>query len=101
ARLIGAVVKDHRRTHPLAAVAIYGGEVRTADAVVLEPFVEGRHTGFTHPRLHQLADAIVDHRRGNAGLEAETIGKIGGHVVFTAGDVDLHGPRLAERNGPR
>src|SRR5207247_7376098 len=97
AGLVGPVVENDRRTDALAAVAEDGGNVRSADAVVLKPLVERRDAGLAHPRLHQLANAVVDHGRGDAGPQSEAIGQVRGYVVLAAGNVDLHGPRLAKR----
>ena len=41
---------------------------------------------------------VVDHRRGDAGLQAEAVGEVGGDVVLAAGDVDVERARLAERD---
>src|SRR5262249_10813872 len=73
-------------------------DIGSADTVVLEPFVKGPHTHFANACLHQLADAVVDHGGGDAGLQAEAIGEVGGDVVFPAGDVDNEGPRPAKRD---
>ena len=101
AGLVRAVVKDHRRPDPLASVAIDGGDVRTTDAVVVEPLVEGCHPGFANPRLHQFADRVFDHRRRDARLETEAVRQVGGDVVLAARDVDLNRPRFAKRDDPR
>ena len=101
AGFVRSVVEDHRRPHAVAAIAVDGGDVRAAHAVVLEPFVERRDAGFAHARLHQFADAVVDHGRRDAGAQAEAIGQIGGDVVFAAGDVDVERARLAKRNDAR
>ncbi len=85
----------------MAAVAVHGGDIRTAHAVVLEPLVERRDARFTNARLHQLADAVVHHRRGNAGTELEAIRQVGRDIVFAAGDVNLNGTGLAKRDYTR
>src|SRR5207253_1867966 len=54
--LVASVVEHHGRTHTLAAVAVDGGHVRSADAVVLETFVE---RPYTH-RLYTLGDEVAD-----------------------------------------
>ena len=101
AGLVRAVVEDDRRAHAVAAVAVDRGDIGPADAVVLEPFVERRHAGFAHAALHELADRVVDHGGGDAGLQSEAVGQAGGDVVFAAGDVDLERARLAERDHAR
>ena len=68
------------------------------DAVVLEPLVERRDARLADPALHQLADRVVDHRRRDAGLQAEAVGEVRGDVVLAAGDVDLD-TSVALRNG--
>ena len=98
AGFVRTVIEDDGRAHSKAAVAVNGGDIGPADAVVLEPFVERRHTGFAHAALHELADRVVDHGRGDAGFHSETVSEAGGHVVFASGDVNLDRPRLPERN---
>ena len=92
------VIEDHGRTHALAAIAVDGGDIGAADAVVLEPLVKRRHARLAHPAFDQFADAVIDHRGGDAGPQSEAIGQIGGDVVFAAGDVDLDRAGLAERH---
>ena len=48
--LVGAVVEDDRRAHAVAAIAVDGGHVRPADAVVLEALVERRDPHRAHLR---------------------------------------------------
>jgi hypothetical protein len=72
-----------------------------AKSFVLEPFVKRRDAGFAHARLHQLADAVVDHGGGDARAQPEAIRQVRGHVVFAAGDVDLKRAGLAEGDQPR
>ena len=62
----------------MAAVAIDGGHVGTGDAVVLEVLVERLHAHGAHALGDQVADGIVDHGAGDAGLQAEAVGEIGG-----------------------
>ena len=57
AGLVGAVVEDDGRAHAVAAIAVDGGDVGAAHAVVLEPLVERRDAGLADAGLHQLADA--------------------------------------------
>ena len=85
----------------MAAIAVDRGDVRAAHAVVLEPFVKRRDAGFAHAALHQLADAVLDHGRGDAGAQAEAIGQVGGDVVFAAGDVDVERAGLAKGDHAR
>ena len=101
AGLVAAVVEDHGRAHALAAVAIDGGHVGAVDAVVLEVLVEGLHAHGPHPLGDQVADGIIHHRRGDAGLQAEAVGQVGGDVKLAAADVDLALGRLAERDDAR
>src|SRR5207249_1425386 len=54
--------------------------------------------GLAHPVLHQLADAVLDHGRGDAGAQAEAVGEVGDHIVLAAGDVDVERAGLAEGN---
>ncbi len=98
---IRAVVEDDRRPHSVAAIAVDGGDIGPAHAVVLEPFVERSHAGFAHAGLHELSDGIVDHSRRDARLHSEAVREVGGHVVFAAGDVNVDRSCLAERNHAR
>ena len=96
--LVGAVVEDDRRADAGAAVAVHGGHVRPADAVVRERLVEGRHAVLADAPLDHLADGVVHHRGGDAGLEAEAVRQVGGDVVLAAGHVDVEAAGLAERD---
>ena len=97
AGFVGPVVEDDRRPHAVAAVAVDRGDVGAAHAVVLEPLVKRRDARFAHAGLHQLADRVLDHGRGDAGFQPEAIGQVGGDVVFAARDVDVERAGLCER----
>ena len=84
AGLIGPVVEHHRRPNSVTAVAVDRGDVRAAHAVVLEPLVERCDARFAHPRLHQLADTVVDHGRGDARAQPEAVREPRGDVVLPA-----------------
>ena len=99
--LVAAVVKNHRRAHALAAVGINRGHVRPAHAVVLELFVERFHAHCADALGNQIADGIIHHRAGDAGVEAEAVRQICGDVEFAAADVDVAMRRLAERDDAR
>ena len=77
-RFVAAVVEHHRRAHAVAAVAIDGRHVRAGDAVVLEVLVERLDAHGPHALGDQIADRIIDHGGGDAGLEAEAIGQVRG-----------------------
>ena len=68
---------------------------------MLEVLVEGLHAHRPHALGDQVADGIIHHRRGDAGLQAEAIGQVGGDVEFAAADVDLALGRLAEGDDAR
>jgi hypothetical protein len=51
-----------------------------------------------HPFGNQVADRIIHHRRGDAGVQAETIGQIGRDIELAAADVDVAMRRFAERD---
>ena len=68
AGFVAAVVEHHRRAHALAAVAVDRGHVRAVDAVVLEVLVEGLHAHRAHALGDQVADGIIHHGGGDAGL---------------------------------
>ena len=70
-------------------------------AVVLEALVEGRDAHRPHALGDQVADGVVHHRRGDAGLQAEAVGQVGGHVELAAADVDLALGGLAEGDDAR
>ena len=98
AGFVAAVVEHHRRAHAVAAVAVDRGHVRAAHAVVLEPFVERFHAHRPDALGDQVADGIIHHGGGDAGVQAEAIGEVGGAVEFAAADVDLALGGLAERD---
>ena len=98
AGLVGAVVEDDRRTDAVTAIAVDGGDVGPANAVVLELLVEGSDAHLADPGLYKFAERVVHHRRADAGLEAKAVGEVGGHVVLAAGDVDVQRAGLAERH---
>ena len=47
------------------------------DAVVLEALVERRDAHGPHALGDQVADGVVDHGRGDAGLQAEAVRQVG------------------------
>ncbi len=100
-RLVRTVIEHHRRAHALAAIAVDGGDVRAGNTVVGEPLEEGAHAHGADALRDQIADGVVDHRRGHAGLQAEAVGQVGGHVELAAADVDLAFGGLAEGDDPR
>ena len=95
---LDAVVEDHRGAHAVAAVAIDGGHVRAGDAIVLEALVERLDAHGADALGDQVADRVIDHGGGDAGLEPEAIGQIGGDVELAAADVDVAFRGLAERD---
>ncbi len=101
AGFVAAVVEDNGRAHALAAVAINGGHVWAVDAVVFEVLIERLDAHRPDAFGNQLADGIIHHRRGDAGLHAEAVGEFGGDVELPAADVDLALSRLAERDDAR
>ena len=94
--LVRAIVEDDGGAYAVAAVAVDGGDVGAAHAVVLEPLVEGLDAHRADALGDEIADGVVDHRRGDAGVEAEAVGEVGGAVELAAGDVDLAARRFAE-----
>jgi hypothetical protein len=48
-----------------------------------------------------VADGVIHHGAGDAGVQAEAIGQVGGAVELAAADVDLAFGRLAERDDAR
>ena len=71
------------------------------DAVVLEVLVEGLHAHRPHALGDQVADGVIHHGGGDAGLQAEAVGQVGGDVEFAAADVDLALGGLAEGDDAR
>ena len=100
-RLVAAVVEDDGRAHAVAAIAVDRGHVRAPGAVVLEHLVERRHAHRPHPPGDQIADRVLDHRRRDAGAQAEAVGQVGGGVELAAADVDRAGRGLAKRDDAR
>ena len=63
---------------------------------MLEMLVERCDTHGPHALGDQVADGVIHHGRGDAGLQAEAVGEVGGDVELAAADVDLALGRLAE-----
>ena len=101
AGLVGPIVEDDRGTHAGPAIAVDRGHVRAANAVVVEPLVEGGYSCFANPALDEFANRVADHRRGDAGLQAEAIGQVRRHVVLAARDVNLQRASLTKWNDTR
>jgi len=68
---------------------------------VLELLVKRLHAHGADALGNQIADGIIHHRRGDAGVQAETVGEIGGAIEFAAADVDVAVRRLAKRDDAR
>ena len=96
AGFVGAVVEHHGRAHAVAAVAVDGGHVGAGHAVVLEALVERLDAHGPHALGDQVADGIIHHGGGDAGLHAEAVRQVGGAVELAAADVDLALGGLAE-----
>src|SRR2546429_9660925 len=62
-RLVRAVVKNHWSAHAVTPVAIDGGNVRTADAIVLEALIEWLDPHRSHALRNQFADWRSEERR--------------------------------------
>jgi hypothetical protein len=71
------------------------------DAVVLELLVERLDAHRPDAFGNQVADGIIHHRGGDAGVQAETVGQIGRDVELAAADVDVAVGCLAERDDAR
>ena len=95
---VGPVVEDDRSANAMPPIAVNGRDIRAADAVVLEPFVERGDARLADAALHQLADRVVDHGGCDAGLEPEAIREVRGDVVLPPRDMDLDRARLPERD---
>ncbi len=85
---LAAVVEDDGGAHALAAVAIDSGHVRAEHAIVREVFIERRDAHGADALGDEIADGIIGHGGGDAGLEPEAIREISGDVELTAADVD-------------
>ena len=85
----------------MAAIAVHSGHIWTVNAVVLEALVERLYAHCPHALGDQIADRVVHHRGGDAGLHAEAIGEIGGAIELAAADVDLALGGLAEGDDSR
>ena len=97
-RLVSPVVKDDRSAHAVTAVAIDGGNVRTADPIVLEALIEWFDPHRPHSLCDQFADWVIHHRRRYSGLQAKAVRQIGSDVVFAAADMNLTFGRFAKGN---
>ena len=93
---VAAVVKHHGRADTLAAIGIDRGQIRAADAVVFEIFIKRLDPHGPHALGNQVANRVIHHRAGDAGVQAEAVGEIGRHVEFAAADMDVAMGRLAE-----
>ncbi len=94
--LVAAVIENDRRTNALPAIAVDGGHVGPAHAVVFEVFVEGLDAHGAHAFCDQFADGVVDHGGDDAGPHAEAVGEIGGDIELAATDMDAAFGCLAE-----
>src|SRR2546425_4099948 len=99
--LVRPVVENHRSAHAITSVAIDGGNVRPADTVVLEAFIEWFDSHRSDSLGNQFADWIINHRRRYPGLQAEAVRQIGSDVVFAAADMNLTFGRFAKGNDAR
>ena len=61
---------------------------------MLEMFIKWFYTHCPHPFSDQITDRVIDHRRGDAGLQAEAVCQIGRHIELSAADMDLHSVAL-------
>src|SRR6185312_6417159 len=95
---VGAVVEHDWSADAVPTIAVNGGHVGTVDAIVLEALVEGPDAHGADAFRDEVADRIVDHGGGDAGLQFESVGQIRGAVEFAAADVDLTATGLAERD---
>ena len=68
---------------------------------MFEKFVKGPHAHRPHPLGDEVADGVIHHRGGDAGLEAETVGQVGGDVELAAADMDFALAGLAEGDDAR
>ena len=74
------------------------GVVWSANAVVLKHFVERLDAHRADAFVDQVADRIVNHGRGKAGLHLETVGEVCRAVEFSAAHVHVEIGRFAEWN---
>ena len=99
--LVRAVVEDHGRADAVAAIAIDRRHVGAGDAIVLEVLVEGLDAHGPHALGDQVADRIIDHGGGDAGLQAEAIRQVRGAIELAAAHVDVAFAGFAERDDAR
>src|SRR5438445_287025 len=100
-RFVSPVVKNHRSAHAVTAVAIDGGNVRTADSIVLEALIKWPDPHRPYSLCNQFADWVIHHRRRYPGLQAEAVRQIGGDNVLAAADMNLAFDRFAKWNDAR
>ena len=98
---VRAVVKDDRRAHTKAAIAIYRRHVRAGDAVVGEVLVERPNSHRPDSFGDQIPDGIIHHRGDDAGLQTETVRHIRGYIKLAAADMNLALSSLAKGDAPR
>src|SRR6266849_9657385 len=87
--LVGSVVEDHRSAYTVATVTIDRGNVRAADPIVLEAFIEWLDAHGSNSLGHQFANRIIHHSGHYPGPQAEAVRQIGRDIEFAAADMDL------------
>ena len=73
----------------MAAVAVDGRHVGAVDPVMLESLIKGFDAHGAHPFSDQVANRIIHHGSHHAGVQAEAVGQVGGHVIFAAAGMHL------------
>ena len=86
--LVAAVVENDGSADAEALVAVDGGHVGAMHAIVLEVLVEGLDAHGADALVDEIADGVVHHGGGDAGIELEAIGQIRGYIELAAADVD-------------
>ena len=87
---IGTIVEYHRRSDAIAQITVNRGNIWSTSTIVFEPLIKWLHAHFLNPGLHQFANAIINHRRGNPRFQAKAVRQVSRHIVLTTGDMNIH-----------
>src|SRR2546426_475667 len=73
---ISAVIKHDRRPHAVTAIAVHSRDVWPGHSVMLKPFIDWRNAHCFDASSDQFSDRVIDHGRGDAGLQAKAISEV-------------------------
>src|SRR5205085_79942 len=81
---ISAVIKHDRWSHAVTAIAVNSRDVWSGHSIMLKPFIDWRNAHRFDASGDQFSDRVIDHGRGDAGLQPKAISQVRSHVVFAA-----------------